>query len=234
MASTHERLEALEHELEARGADGARLELVRRARNFKRSWVEMAEGLAKVRSRELHLEWGYEDFYSYCQMELLLTKSTVDKLTGSYQVVRAHAPQVLQRDGVAQPIPSIDAVDYFAKALREGEPANDGEEAEEGPGEEAVEELKQAVFDDGKSVAVLRRTFNPLFFPKPEGAEKVETLEKTRSAARRLEGLLGRVEGLDEARVKELMRQLAELRKELDEVLPEAKAALGEAKRKAG
>ena len=95
MASTHERLEALEHELEARGADGARLELVRRARNFKRSWVEMAEGLAKVRSRELHLEWGYEDFYSYCQMELLLTKSTVDKLTGSYQVVRAHAPQVL-------------------------------------------------------------------------------------------------------------------------------------------
>ncbi|MBX3248503.1 MAG: hypothetical protein KF901_15105 [Myxococcales bacterium] len=229
--ATHDRLDELREELEARGADKIRLELVRRARNFKRSWVEMAEALVEVRAGELFHQWGYPDFHTYCQSELLLTKATVDKLTGSYSVVREHAPQVLARDGLAQPIPTVDAVEYFAKALRGTEPANDGETDDYE--DDRVSELKQAVFDDQTPVAVLRRTFDPLFFPKPEGAERVEALEKTRSATRRLEALLQQVEGIDEARAKQLLQLLSQLREELDTIIPDAKAELGEAKRKA-
>ncbi len=220
--TTHERLKALEEELAAQGADGIRLELVRRARVFKRSWVDMAEALTQVRRQGLWRKWGYDDFYAYCSLELMLTKASVDKLTGSYAVVQEHAPKVLERDGVASPIPTIDAVDYFAKVLRE-RPAND-----EAPGddEESWGELRKAVFDDNKSVAVLRKTFNPIFFPKPEGLEAVENLEKIRSTARRLEGLLQRAEGLDPARVSRLIEELAGLRDELAEAIPKAKAAL--------
>jgi hypothetical protein len=209
-----------------------RLELVRRARNFKRSWVEMAEALTKVRNAQVYLEWGYPDFETYCHSELMLTKSTVDKLTGSYAVVREHAPQVLDRDGLAQPIPNLDAVEYFAKALRGNEPANDDDD-DHGPGDDVVRELRQAVFDDPKPVAVLRKTFDPLFFPKPAGSERVEAMEKTRAAVRRLEALLQELEGVDEGRVKQLLQLLVELRAELDAILPDAKAELGAAKRKA-
>ena len=82
--TTHERLDRLHDALESQGADRLRLELVRRARNFKRSWVEMAEALTRVRAAQVYLEWGYPDFETYCHSELMLTKGTVDKLTGSY------------------------------------------------------------------------------------------------------------------------------------------------------
>lgn len=217
---THERLDALSNELAAKGADDVRLEIVRRARNFKRSWVEMAEALSQVKSRNLYLDWGYQDFHSYCQLELLLTKATVDKLTGRFAVVQEHAPQVLARDGVAQPIPSMGAVDYFAKALR-GSPDNDDE------GEQAPwDDLKQAVFDDTQSVAVLRKSFDPIFFAKSETAETVEALEKTRVAIRRLEGLLARVEGVSEEKLEVALRALADVREEVDTAIPEAKAAM--------
>ncbi|MEM9074888.1 MAG: hypothetical protein AAGE52_40700 [Myxococcota bacterium] len=218
--ATHERLKALEKELAAQGADGVRLELVRRARLFKRSWVDMAEALLQVRRKALWEEWGYDDFFSYCSLELLLTKSTVEKLTGSYAAVQQHAPKVLARDGVAQPIPAVDAVDYFAKVIRDS-PANDQDDE--------MGELKQAVFDDNQPVAVLRRTFNPIFFPKSEEQEDVEVLEKTRAAARRLEGLLQRVEGLDEGRTDKLLKALAKLRDELADAIPKAKAAVEKA-----
>ncbi len=228
MSQPHERLEALEEELTARGADGVRLALVRRARNFKRSWVEMAEALSMVRTKNLYLDWGYQDFHSYCQTELLLTKATVDKLTGTFAVMQEHAPQVLQRDGIAQPIPSMGAVDYFAKALRGSEKAADLELVEPAP-EEAWDELKQAVFDDNQSVAVLRKSFDPVFFAKPEGMERVETLEKARSALRRAEGVLSRLGGLSEDKVEAAMKAIAELRTEIDEAIPDAKAAMQKA-----
>lgn len=214
---THERLDAHREELAAKGADEVRLEIVRRARNFKRSWVEMAEALMQVKNRNMHLDWGYEDFHSYCQLELLLTKATVDKLTGRFAVVQEHAPQVLARDGVAQPIPSMGAVDYFAKALR-GAPENDAEE------DESWDDLKQAVFDDNQSVAVLRKSFDPIFFAKSEEDEAVENLEKARTAIRRLEGILQRVAGVDDTKLEVAMRALADLREDVDQAIPEAKA----------
>ncbi|MEM9861511.1 MAG: hypothetical protein AAF938_07840 [Myxococcota bacterium] len=220
MTQAHEKLEALEDELAARGADGVRLSLVRRARNFKRSWVEMAEALSMVRRKNLYLEWGYQDFHSYCQRELLLTRATVDKLTGTFAVMQEHAPQVLQRDGIAQPIPSMASVDYFAKALR-GAPENDDEFALP---DEQWDELRHAVFDDNQPVAVLKKNYDSVFFAKPEGAEVVETLEKTRAAARRLEGLLARATPLSEETVREAMASIAALREAIDAAIPEAKA----------
>lgn len=216
--STHERLKALEEELEAKGADGARLEIVRRARVFKRSWVDMASGLTQIRRKRLWSKWGYEDFISYCSLDLLLTEATVEKLTGSYAVVREHAPKVLERDGIQEPLPAMDAIEYFAKVVRD--------DSENEPEEEALDELKQAVFDDNKSVAVLRRTFNPVFFPKAEGVEQVETLEKIRTTARRLEGLIQRAEGLSEEPTRRLTKSLVKLRDELAELIPKAKAEL--------
>lgn len=78
--------------LELTGADAQRLDVVRRLQRFKRSWIELAEALVKVRA-------------------------TVDKLTASYSTVQRHAPEVLGRDGAARAVPHVEAVEYFSRAL---------------------------------------------------------------------------------------------------------------------
>ncbi|MBO6933787.1 MAG: hypothetical protein JJ863_02390 [Deltaproteobacteria bacterium] len=215
--ATHERLQDLEDLLASQGADRVRLELVRRARIFKRSWVEMAEGLHKVRNHQLHLDWGYKDLYSYCSQELLLTKHTVEKLLGSFGAIAEHAPQVLQRDGLEKPVPQLDSVEYFAKALKNHSDNDDDDFIDdERPDEEAWTDLKRAVFDDDAPVSELRKTFNEQFFPKKEETE-AKVREKTRAAARRLEGLLARVKGIDGTALTEALQGLAKLRDALDE-----------------
>ena len=98
-------------------------------------------------------------------------KATADKLTGSYVALKRHAPSVLKRDGLNERIPTCDAVDYFAKALKKG-PSNDAEH-ERAVDQEVVDELRAAVFEEGAPVTELRKRFNPVFNPKPEGAEQI-------------------------------------------------------------
>lgn len=211
-----------------KGDDAQRLEIVQRARRFKRSWIEMAEALVHVRATRAYERWGYEDLYAYCQQELQIKKSTVDKLTGSFMALRSHAPQVLGRDGVAQPIPSVDAVDYFAQAMRSTREEDETGGARAGHDDsarspEVIEELRQAVFDDNQNVVALRRRFNPLLHPKPEGADRLDALEKTRAAARRLENLLESCEGLSAKRVGEVRAALEHLQEDLEALIPEAR-----------
>lgn len=217
---TTERLDALEEALRRGGADAARIAMVEVARRFKRSWLEMAEALARLRSSEAFHEWGYGDLYEYASLELMLKRPTVEKLLMSYGVIRQHAPEVLQRDGVERHIPSVDSVAYFGKALRQ-EAAND--DAPE-PDPEVVEELRRAVFDEGKPVAVLRRTLGPMLFPKAPGQAEVEAMKKASGAAQRLAKQLEGVEGLSPARRDHTAKALAHLVDELATLIERAEA----------
>lgn len=220
--TTTQRLDALEEALKKGGADAARIAMVDVARRFKRSWLEMAGALSRLSMSESFLEWGYGDLYEYASLELMLKRPTVEKLLVSYGVLRRHAPDVLERDGVERSIPSIDSVAYFGKALRQGA-AND--EAPE-PDPEVVEELRRAVFDEGKPVAVLRRTLGPLLYPKKPGAEQVEAVEKIFNAAQRLEKQVAALEGLSPARKDHTLKALAGLTKELAPLLEQSRAEL--------
>jgi len=223
---SHQKLDQLAGALTAMGADGVRLDLVQRARLFKRSWVEMANALVFVRDRSYYLDWGYEDFYAYCAAELQMRRPTVDKLTGSYVALSRHAPNVLERDGVSEQIPTCDAVDYFAKALR-GEPANDGTPYAQ-PSDEVIAELRAAVFEEGKPVQALRRQFNPLLHPRTDARERSQVIDKAHSAVRRLTKTLGQIEGLAPSRIDEVQAALMGLQGDLDALLAQAKQELAE------
>ncbi|MGD8316525.1 MAG: hypothetical protein PVH21_17130 [Myxococcales bacterium] len=219
--ATHQRLGDLAEALRAQGADELRVHAVRRAREFKRSWVMMAEALVEVRNREAYLSWGYEDFYSYCSLELQIKRATADKLTGSYVALKRHAPSVLKRDGINERIPTCDAVEYFAKALRD-----ESDEAEPPAVDPAVvDELRHAVFEEGAPVTELRKRFNPVFHPKPEGVEQMETIRRATAAARRLERMVEEIDGLRRPTVRAALDSLEALREELTDLLERTKAA---------
>src|SRR4051812_27310193 len=86
--------------------DQERAELLRRARQFKSSWIELAQSLTEARKSGRWKQWGFETFDDYTRKELHLRQETVDKLTGSYSFLQRRAPAVLDRDGVAAPLPS--------------------------------------------------------------------------------------------------------------------------------
>jgi DNA-binding transcriptional ArsR family regulator len=217
-----QKLGELADALEARGADELRVQVVRRAREFKRSWVMMAEALVEVRNLEAYVKWGYDDFYSYCSLELHIKRTTADKLTGSYIALKRHAPAVLKRDGLSERIPTYDAVDYFAKALQKDD-RNATIEQRAVP-EEVVDELRHAVFEEGAPVTELRRRFNPVFHPKPEGAEQIEEIRRALTTARKLERQIEEIDGLHRPTVRAALDSLEALREDLVDLLDRTKA----------
>jgi hypothetical protein len=228
------KLDALAALLERTGGDPKRIEAVRRAQSFRRSWVDLAEILVQVRARNLHEKWGYPDFYAYAQDELTLKRGTVDKLTVSYNTLERHAPQVLERDGVATTIPSYDALDYYHRTVGELEAVSDhaaeeaaNEDPEQPrrrarvpqlPGPELRQEFEDAVFNEGQPLGELRRRFDPHFFPKPKGADELERLKKANAIARKLAELLTEIDGLADTQVRRLEAELGKLRTRLDEL----------------
>lgn len=210
-----DQLEVRAHELEAEGADPKRVALIRRARRFKRSWIEMAEALVEVRMSRAYEAWGYPDFFAYCADELLLKRRTVEKLTGSYHTIKRHAPDVLEGDG---DVPSFDSVDYFTRALARAGYNDEGWE-DVGPSEtppEAIEELRQAVFAESRPVSSLRREFHPILFKKSDDEATREILEKASNHAERLCRLLPDIPGLSKARVAEAAAALDGLCRDLE------------------
>lgn len=222
VAKATEKIDALLSRLEQSGADPQRLDALRCTQRFKRSWVDLAQTLVEIRRANAYEAWGYDDFYKYCTQELFLKRGTVDKLTISYSTLKRLAPSVLKWDGVEREIPSYQAVDYFSKAMgttdRNTRAANDATPAPAPPPREVIKELRHAVFDEGQSVAELRRRFDPILRPKPAGAEALESINKAMATARKLAELLPDVDGLTDKRVAATEKALGALRQDLEQL----------------
>ncbi len=246
MASSTKKIDQLAELLEKTGGDAQRLDVVKRTQKFKRSWIELAEALAKVRRERAFTRWGYKDFFEYCSAELTIKKATAEKLVLSYSTIQRHAPEVLKWDGVARTIPSYEAVDYYSRAVGPFiESGGDGDTSEPPPAPksrsriqveptpEIVAEMKQAVFDEGKPVGELRKRFDPVLYPKPKAAEKLEIVKKANAAAKKLADLLPDIDGLDPKRVRQLDEQLGMLRENLDAIAEPLKEKVQRAHKRA-
>lgn len=216
MTRGRKQLEAIEQFLERHGDDPQRLDLVRRAQAFKRSWIELAEALVQVRASGEYRNWGYDDFHRYCQAELQLKAATVDKLTVSYSTLKNHAPDVLERDGVVRAIPSYQSIDYFARAVdHAGSNVTDRGELRFG-GENVIDDLRTAVFDDARPVNELRKRFDPILRPQPEGAQQLQHVDQLLRLLRKVTESLPLIDGLTMQRRQRTEASLDLLREDLE------------------
>jgi hypothetical protein len=170
---------ALAEAEEAHADDPERAEALRRARRFKTSWVELGEVLTRVKRGGHWKKWGYESFEAYATGELLLKAPTVEKLTGSYTFLQRRAPSVLSRDGVHEPIPSYQAVDFLRRV----------EASEEAP-RDVVSEVRRRVIDDAAPVSAVTRAYRDVVFPIDEATRQKRDAAGVRAVAKRLRELL--------------------------------------------
>jgi hypothetical protein len=184
--------------------DPERVEILRRTRRFKASWLELAEALVEVRRHARFKRWGYDSFEDYAKRELHLRQETVDKLTGSFMFLKKRAPEVLDRDGLSRSIPTYQAVDFLRRA-----------EEEESAPEEAVEAIRKQVIEEGAALPSIVRQFRDVVFPVDERERKQRDTSNVLNVAKRLRELL------DETRVvpKKLSSELGDTLDRLLEAL---------------
>jgi hypothetical protein len=163
----------------AHADDPERSELLRRARQFKASWLELGEALTRAKRSGNWKGWGYDSFDAYAKAELRLKPETVDKLTGSFTFLQRRAPAVLARDALHEPIPSYQAVDFLRRA-----------EASEGAPRDAVEEVRRRVLDEGAPAASVSRQYRDVVFPIDEGQRRARDAAGIKNVATRLKELL--------------------------------------------
>jgi hypothetical protein len=159
--------------------DPDRAEALARARRFKASWIELGEALTGIKRSGRWKDWGYESFEAYAKGELRIRQETADKLTGSYTFLKRRAPTVLERDGLHEPIPSYQAVDFLRRA-----------EATHGAPRDAVEEIRRRVLDDAAPVATVTKAYGDVVFPIDADERKARDASGVKNVARRLRELL--------------------------------------------
>lgn len=173
---------ALQDRMLAFAGDSERVEVLARARSFKASWIELAEGLAGVYDKRSWARWGFDSFESYCKKELNITPSTATKLLGSFRFLHTSEPKVIERAKVRPteaPLPSLRTVDFVAKAAERG--AAD---------EETMKEIRKAAFEEGAARPALTRRFGSVAFPV-SAEEKADRVKRQLiGAGRRLAGLI--------------------------------------------
>jgi hypothetical protein len=168
--------------------------------------VELAEALTEAKRRGSWKRWGYDSFDAYATKELSLRQDTVAKLTGSFAFLKARAPEVLDRDGVQAPLPSLRSVDFLRRA----------ENTQSAPAD-VVTELRRRVLEEGASEASVRREFGPLVFPVSKDDAKKRERAGLRNVATKLRELVSQADTLPKGLATESLRVLDRLLEELND-----------------
>jgi CRISPR/Cas system CSM-associated protein Csm2 small subunit len=201
--------------------DPERVELLRRTRRFKSSWLQLGEALAEVKRGKTWEKWGYESLEAYAKAELKLRMDTVEKLTGSYMFLHKSAPEVLRRDPLASHLPSYQAIDF----LRRAEERNEQSIAEGGDhtvSEETMGEVRKKVLDEGVPMATVARLYKDSLFPVSESEKKNKDKKDIKAAATKLKELLAETQSVPRRLASTVGDALDEL---LNELAADKKAA---------
>jgi hypothetical protein len=204
---------ALEQAEQDHADDPERAELLRRARRFKASWVELAEALTACRKHGTWKGWGFESLEAYAKTELRLRPETVAKLTGSYSFLQRRAPAVLERDPLRDAFPSYQSVDFLRRA----------EESEDAP-RDTVEEIRRAVLEEAAPLATVARTYGGTVFPIDEDTRRERDLAGVKNVAKRLRELLAETRVVPRKIAGEVTASLDALLEAIEEKQDEAAA----------
>jgi hypothetical protein len=195
----------------AHADDPERAELVRRARRFKASWVELAEALTQVKRNGRWREWGFDSVEAYARAELRLKPETVDKLTGSYSFLQRRAPGVLSRDVLQEPFPSYQSVDFLRRA-----------EEQDGAPRDAVDGIRRRVLEEAAPLAAVSREYKDVVFPVDEDTLRARDAAAVKNVATRLREILAETRAVPRRLAGEVSASLGKL---LDALAGEADEA---------
>jgi len=137
-------IEELMHQLPP---DSERYQVLATAKQFKSSWVELGERLAKISNNSRFSEWGFTTFEDYCAKEIRIRRQTAEKLLLAYRFLERKEPGLLERQQ-GRPLPDYRSVDLLRKAAEE-----------EHFSMAEYNELRQSVIEEERSHPIVAKQF---------------------------------------------------------------------------
>ena len=130
--------------------ESARYQVLATAKQFKSSWVELGESLAKVSNSKSFSEWGFTSFEDYCSKEVRIRRQTAEKLLLAFRFLERKEPGLLDRkEGRA--LPDYRSVDLLRQA----------DEQQQFSMEE-YSELRQAVVEEERNHPLVAKQFRDM------------------------------------------------------------------------
>ena len=188
--------------------ESERYQVLATAKQFKSSWVELGEWLAKVSNKKQFSEWGFTSFEDYCTKEIRIRRQTAEKLLLAFRFLKHREPCLLERKE-GRPLPDYRSIDLLRKA-------NEREHFSM----EEYSELRQAVIEEERNHPSVAKRFrdmihshqpeqktqhqhrNALLAAKRLATSLQEITEVPEELIQTVVQLIGFLEELDEARVR--------------------------------
>jgi len=190
-------LRNIEDKMQGLDEGSLRYHLLKSAKDFKSSWIELGRSLYSVWKDKIYKEWGYGSFDIYASREIGIRRQTAMKLLKSYYFLEKEEPQFLKREYVqgaqAANLPSYESVDILRQA--KNKKSLDGSD---------YASLKKAVFEKGRDAREVKKDLT-LLIRQREELDPQEAQEKKSLAL--LNRLLGSLKSLK--REAELLKLLS-------------------------
>lgn len=100
-------LERIEERMGDLKEDSIRYQILRSAKNFKTSWIELGQSLYSVWRDKSYKEWGYATFDAYSSKEIGIKKATALKLLKSYYFLEKEEPAYLEKSSAEGQSPAV-------------------------------------------------------------------------------------------------------------------------------
>ena len=154
--------------------ESERYKVLATAKQFKSSWVELGEWLAKISSKKRFSEWGFTSFEDYCTREVRIRRQTAEKLLLAFRFLERKEPGLLERKE-GRPLPDYRSVDLLRQA---------NEEKHFSLAE--YSELRQAVIEEERGHPMVVKQFRDLMHSRQPGQKTVHQQRNALMAAKRL------------------------------------------------
>ncbi len=205
----------LEEKMQDMDQNSLRYQILRSAKDFKTSWIELGRALYTAWKDKLYKTWGYSQFDVYTAKEIGIRKATALKLLRSYYFLEKEEPGYLQQEYTdsadAKSVPTFESVDVLRRA-----------KSKKGLEKSEYERLKADVFEKGKEASEVKKDLTALIRQRNE-LDPDEAREQKRQVT--LKRFIGTLRSLkDEAAVAKLLppgllKEAAELIRKIEEEL---------------
>ncbi len=154
-------IEKLEQKMQDMEEGSLRQHILKNAKDFKTSWIELGRALYSVWKDKLYKEWGYGTIEAYTSKEIGIRKETAMKLLRSYYFLEKEEPDYLKNDYVESAdtalVPSYESIDV----LRQAKDKKDLDSYD-------YAAIKKAIFEKGKDAREVKKDLTALIRQRKE------------------------------------------------------------------
>ncbi|MFH0753039.1 MAG: hypothetical protein V2A70_00565 [Candidatus Omnitrophota bacterium] len=148
------------------------------AKDFKASWLKLAQALFTVHRDKLYEYWGYEKFEYYVEREVGIKKPMGLKLVKTYAFVEQQEPQCLKADFFdgreAGVLPQFEAVNLLRMARNNKDLTKSD-----------YQEIRKSVIDNGKDAALVRKDLTAMIKERKQVDPDEEREQRSVAAVKR-------------------------------------------------